>query len=157
MSSAWREFRKTGTDQTADRLRKLGLLIVDDEQSIVQSLGSVFSDTFDIHKASLPAEALEIFRRHQPRIVVSDQRMPGMTGIEMLRLIKEINPDTMCILVTGYADINVVVTALNEGLVWKYVTKPWDHAQLRQVVIDAGREYLSRAGNEAPSFSFLGH
>jgi DNA-binding NtrC family response regulator len=157
MSSAWREFRKTGNTQTADKLRKLGLLVVDDEQAIVQSLGDVFADTFDIHKTSSSAEALEIFRQHQPRIVVSDQRMPGMTGIELLRQIKEIQPDTMCILITGYADISVVVTALNEGLVWKYVTKPWDHALLRQIVLDAGREYLKRAGEDQQNYSFLGH
>ena len=157
MSSAWREFRKTGSVKTAEKLRKLGLLIVDDEQAIVQSLGDVFADTFDTFRTSSPAEALEIFRTHQPRIVVSDQRMPGMTGIELLRVIQQIQPDTVCILITGYADINVVVTALNEGLVWKYVTKPWEHEVLRQIVLDAGREYLRRAGDDERSYSFLGH
>jgi len=156
MTSAWREFQKSGGARTQERLRKLGLLIVDDEQAIVESLGDVFADTFEVCKAASPGKALELFRQHQPRIVVSDQRMPGMTGIEMLRQIKEIHPDTVAILITGYADINVVVTALNEGLVWKYVTKPWDHDLLRQLVLDAGREYLKRAGEEEKSYSFMG-
>lgn len=157
MSSAWREFQKTGTAHSQERLRKLGLLIVDDEQAIVESLGDVFADTFDIHKSASPAAALELFRHHQPRIVVSDQRMPGMTGIDLLRQIKDIHPDTVAILITGYADIHVVVTALNEGLVWRYVTKPWDHDLLRQLVLDAGREYLRRVGEEERSYSFMGH
>jgi response regulator RpfG family c-di-GMP phosphodiesterase len=79
-----------------------------------------------------------------------------MTGIEMLRQVKEINPDTMATLIPGYADINVVVTALNEGLVWKYVTKQWEHDLLRQLVLEAGREYLRRAGEDERSYSFMG-
>jgi serine/threonine-protein kinase len=157
MSSAWREFRATGNTRTADKLRRLGLLIVDDESAIVDSLGEVFADTFEIHKACSSAEAIELFRKHQPRLVVSDQRMPGMTGIELVRKVHEIHPDTVCILVTGYADINVVIAALNEGIVWKYLTKPWDHDLLRQLLLDAGREYLKRADEDERSYSFMGH
>ncbi len=155
--SSWREFRKTGSAGTPDRTRKLGLLVVDDEEAIVGALVDVFCEDFEIYRATSALEALRVFREHQPRVVLTDQRMPDMCGIELLRQVREINPDTVCMLLTGYSDINVVITALNEGLVWKYIPKPWDHDTLRKMVLEGAQEYLRRSGEAIPSFSFLGH
>jgi response regulator RpfG family c-di-GMP phosphodiesterase len=88
--------------------------------------------------------------------VVTDQRMPEMSGLELLRHIKEIDPSTVRILVTGYSDINVVIQALNEGLVWRYVTKPWDHGELRALVMAGARAYLKEHGLDAQAFRFDG-
>lgn len=159
MSSGWKTFRAQGTVPRAEQLRKLGLLIVDDERGIVDSLTEVFGATFDIHHSTSAAEALELFKEHTPKLVISDQRMPEMTGLELVRRIKEIQPSTVCILVTGYSDINVVVEALNEGLLWKYVAKPWDHEELRKLVMEGARRYLDDAGLDARGFglqAFLG-
>lgn len=155
--SSWKEFQKTGATSSSEKTKNLGLLVVDDESGIVKAISDVFEDAFVLYPATSAADALRLFREHQPRIVISDQRMPDMTGIELFRQIREINPDTVCILVTGYSDISVVITALNEGLVWKYVTKPWEHEALRQMVAEAAREWLRRAGEDEKTINnFLG-
>lgn len=159
MSSGWKTFRADGSLPRSEQLRKLGLLIVDDERDIVDSLTEVFGEAFDIHHSTSATEALELFKEHTPKLVISDQRMPNMTGLELVRRIKDIQPSTICILVTGYSDINVVVEALNEGLLWKYVAKPWDHDALRALVMEGARLYLEEAGLDERGFgirSFLG-
>jgi response regulator RpfG family c-di-GMP phosphodiesterase len=155
MGTSWRDFRKTGSVDTGEKLRKLGLLVVDDEEQIVASLRDVFASSFDIYSANSPEEGLRLFRELQPKIVLCDQRMPSMTGIELLRLIKDINPDTVRILVTGHSDIDVVVTALNEGLVWKYVSKPWSHDDLKKIVMQGAGEYLRKTGEDPGGYSFM--
>ena len=156
MSTGWKAFRAEGKIPQTEQIRKLGLLIVDDERGVVDSLREVFGSSFDIHHSTSATEALELFKSHTPKLVISDQRMPGMTGLELLRRIKDIQPDTLCILVTGYSDINVVVDALNEGLLWKYVAKPWDHDKLRDLVLDAARKYIKDNGLEEKSFGMHG-
>lgn len=156
MSNGWKTFREQGKVPQADELRKLGLLIVDDERGIVDSLREVFGGTFDIQHSTSSAQALELFKQHTPKLVLSDQRMPDMTGLELIRRLKDIQPDTVCILVTGYSDINVVVDALNEGLLWKYVAKPWDHDKLRGLVLEGARKYVKEAGLDARSYGMHG-
>ena len=155
MVASWQQFRKDGKLQTEDdKIRKLGLLVVDDESEIVQSLREVFAQHFEIYHSTSAEQALELFREHTPKIVLSDQRMPEMTGIELLRKIKEIHPSTRRILITGYSDINVVVDALNEGLLWKYVAKPWNHDELRKLVLLGAREYLREEGLDERAYGF---
>jgi len=156
MNAGWKAFRAQGTVPQAEQIRKLGLLIVDDERGIVDSLREVFGSTFDIQHSTSAPEALELFKEHAPKLVISDQRMPGMTGLELMRNIMEIQPSTVCILVTGYSDINVVVDALNEGLLWKYVAKPWDHEKLRSLVMEGARKYVKEAGLDERSYGMQG-
>ncbi|MBW2732121.1 MAG: response regulator [Deltaproteobacteria bacterium] len=156
MSTGWNAYRTKGTIPQADKIRKLGLLIVDDEQGIVESLREVFGGTFEIQHSTSATEALELFKEHTPKLVISDQRMPGMTGLELLRRVKEIQPSTISILVTGYSDINIVVEALNEGLLWKYVAKPWDHDKLRELVLQGARKYIKDAGLDEKAYGMQG-
>jgi len=159
MGEGWKEFRRDGRLPADDELRRLGLLVVDDESAIVETLGDVFREHFDIVQATTARAALELFKEHGPKLVITDQRMPEMSGLELLRRIKEIDPSTVRILVTGYSDITVVIEALNEGLVWRYVTKPWDHAELRALVLGGARAYLKAHGLDARAFrldGFLG-
>jgi DNA-binding NtrC family response regulator len=144
--TTWKDYKATGKLSDDERVRKLGLLIVDDEREIVDTLREVFANHFDIFHATSAKEALELFRANGPKLVITDQRMPEMTGLELLRQIKEIDPSTVRILVTGYSDIHTVVQALNEGLVWQYVAKPWDHEALRALVIKGARQHLRDAG-----------
>ena len=129
----WKEYKQTGKVQGGNKIATLGLLIVDDERGIVDSLTESFKGLMVVHPAYSPDEALEIFRDKDIHVVLSDQRMPEMTGVEMFAKMKNINPMPIRILITGYSDINVVIRGLNEGLMWKYVTKPWDPEELKNV------------------------
>lgn len=154
MSPSWNDYKKQGKLTESDQLKKLGLLVVDDESEIVDSLREVFARHFELHHSTSSAQALEIFKEHMPKIVITDQRMPEMSGIELLRNIKEINPSSIRILITGYSDINIVVDALNEGLVWKYIAKPWDHNELQDLVMKGARQYLREEGLQEREYSF---
>lgn len=154
MNGGWKEFRKTGKLTEEENIKKLGLLVVDDEAEIVESLRETFSRHFDIYHATSAPDALEQFKEHTPRLVISDQRMPEMTGIELLAKIKNIEPNTVRILLTGYSDINVVVDALNKDLLWKYVAKPWDYDKLKDMLLDAARHCIKEDNANAEDYGF---
>ncbi len=103
------------------------VLMVDDEQSILKALSRLMADLdVDLLTATNGAEALEILKGRPVSLIISDQRMPGITGVEFLQQSREVSPDSIRVLVTGYADIEVTVKAINEGAVQYYVNKPWD-------------------------------
>lgn len=144
--------RQRGGQVTREEaVRELGLLLVDDEPNILESLAELFRRHFVVHTAAGASEALAIMREHAPKVIVSDQRMPGTTGLELMAEIKELNPDTVRILLTGYSDINVVVKALNDGLLYKYLTKPWNREELVGTVLAGARQVLAASEGSAPS------
>ena len=126
--------------------RKLTLLIVDDEEEITKMLARLFRRDFNVVTATGGKDGLKKFDEHRPELILSDQRMRGMTGIEMLRAMKAKEPGTVRILITGFADIDVVIEALNHKLLHRYVTKPWDNNELIEIVKDAKGIYLKNAG-----------
>ena len=145
MSPSWKEFQETGklaSDQP-ERSRP-GMLVVDDESGIVESLTEMFQEHFEIFHTTSGNEALELFKRHTPKLVLSDQRMPEISGLDLMAQIKEISPDSIRILITGYSDINVAIRAINDELVYKYITKPWDHAELKELVLEAARQAVKQ-------------
>jgi DNA-binding NtrC family response regulator len=146
--SGWKEFKETGKLRPDEKLKNLGLLIVDDEEQIVSSLHETFANQFNVYSSSDPLKALEIFKQERPQLIISDQRMAKMTGIEFFEKIKEIDPLTVRILITGYTDINIVIEALNKELCWKYITKPWKLEELREIVIKAGSHHLASIGDQ---------
>jgi YesN/AraC family two-component response regulator len=146
---SWKEYQKTGVLGTENK-RTLTLLIVDDERGILNTLEESFRDMFKVHTANSGAEALQIFRDREVHLVLSDQRMPEMTGVELFSKLKAINPVPVRILITGYADINVVIRGLNEGLMWQYVTKPWDTEELKTLLRRAAQHYLKETQNDEP-------
>lgn len=133
-------------------MHHLGLLIVDDEPNLLETLQEVFRRHFVVYTARNAAEALGIVREHAPKLILCDQRMPGTTGIELLAQIKELQPDTVRMLLTGYSDINVVIQALNDGLLYKYLTKPWEQQELVSTVLAAANRYLRESQSPPPSF-----
>ncbi len=137
---SWKEYQKTGTLGNETK-QVLSLLIVDDERGILNTLEESFRDMFKVFTANSGTEALQIFRDNEINLVLSDQRMPEMTGVELFGKLKEINPTPVRILITGYSDINVVIRGLNEGLMWQYVTKPWDTEDLKALLRRAARHY----------------
>ncbi len=125
------------------RLRKpqRTLLLVDDEPNILASLKRLFRrDGHVIHTANSGPEGLDVLSKHKIDIIISDQRMPGMTGVEFLRAAKVNYPDTVRIVLSGYTELQSVTDAINEGAVYRFLTKPWEDEQLREH-IDKAFEY----------------
>lgn len=116
---------------------KPGLLVIDDELEIAKSLQRQFRRKYLVHIATSADEALQIMREQSIQIVISDQRMPGITGVEFFAHIKHSHPDTIRILLTGYADIDAVIDAINDGSIFRYLKKPWDRVEIERVLSDA--------------------
>jgi len=117
--------------------KKGRILFVDDEERILTALRSVFRRDHHVFTAVNGAEALEFVRRFSPHVVVSDQRMPGMTGIELLREVRQIAPGAVRILLTGYSDLAAIVGSINEGEVYRFISKPWENENIRRVIGEA--------------------
>jgi response regulator RpfG family c-di-GMP phosphodiesterase len=127
------------------RPAKLKALFVDDEPMILEGLSQLFDMTYDVYTACSGQEAID-YARQTPdlAIVVSDQRMPGLKGIDVLRAIKEISPDTIRILLTGFADADAILDSVNVGEVFRYVRKPWNPDELTALLSLAAATYLDR-------------
>ncbi len=110
------------------------ILFVDDEPNVLLSLTELFRDERP-YTAQRAKDALEILRKHpEIDVIVTDQRMPTMTGVEFLREAKKINPIAIRILLTGYSDLNEVLGSVNTGEVYRYILKPWDVDKLRSTI-----------------------
>jgi len=118
------------------------LLIVDDEPEVLASLRSLFRRDYKVLTAERGEQALDILRLGtEVHVVITDQRMPGMTGVELLSRVREEFPDVIRLMMTGYADVNSVVNAVNEGSVYRYIGKPWDPDELASVIRQAFERY----------------
>lgn len=117
------------------------ILLVDDEPEILFSLRGLLRHDFEVHTAAGGAEALAILRQHPIHLIMSDQRMPGMTGVELLRQAQGECPEAIRIIFTGYADIKAVVDGVNQGRIYRYLTKPWDPEELVVVLRQACEHY----------------
>jgi len=117
--------------------RKARILFVDDEERIVSALRSVFRAHYHVFTATNGPEALEFVRKFQPHVVVSDQRMPEMTGVELLRRVKALAPNTVRMLLTGYSDLAATVGSINDGEVFRFISKPWDNQEIQKTVAEA--------------------
>ncbi len=125
-SSLASDTRGTGNDPT--------ILFVDDERRVLSSMRATFRRGYNVLLANSGAEALQLFEEHAIDVVVSDQRMPAMTGVEMLAQVRERWPSTMRILLTGYADLQAIEASINEAEVFRYLMKPCPAADLRAAV-----------------------
>ncbi|MGR3179026.1 MAG: response regulator [Candidatus Anammoxibacter sp.] len=119
----------------ADEKRRT-ILCVDDEEDITNTLKDTFMDLYDVKTAKDGKEGLEVFNASEIDLVISDQRMPEMTGSELLKAVNERKPICKKILLTGYADIDAAIDAINKGSVDKYFNKPWDEDELLASVAD---------------------
>lgn len=131
------------------------ILFVDDEQRVLTSMRAMFRRDYEVHLASSGAEALALLREQAFDVVVSDQRMPEMTGVELLREARALAPKSMRILLTGYADLAAIEAAINDSEVFRYLMKPCPREQLKETIalaVDAVRGMSSAAadGADAP-------
>ena len=117
--------------------RKFDVLVVDDEEDNLDAFRFSFRRSFTLHYAIGGQAALERLRTLDAAVIVSDQRMPGMNGIELLERAKQIRPDAVGILLTAYADLDVLIHAVNSGAVDRYIQKPWDSKELSIVLRQA--------------------
>ena len=116
------------------------LLLVDDEESILSSLKRVFRrDGYRVFTATGGLQGLEILASNHVDVIISDQRMPHMTGVEFLRQVKSLYPETVRISLSGYTELHSITEAINEGAIYKFLTKPWDDDHLRANVVEAFR------------------
>src|SRR5438876_9853498 len=113
------------------------ILVVDDEPEILYSLRGLLRREFEVHSAESAREAMEILKARPVHVVMTDQRMPEMTGVELLRQVQGEWPDAIRMVFTGYADIKAVIDAINHGRIFRYITKPWDPDELRSVLRQA--------------------
>lgn len=133
------------------------LLLVDDEENILNTLYRLLRrDGYHILRTTSPREALKLLARHTVGVVVSDQRMPEMQGVDFLRKVKEIHPDTVRIVLSGYTELKSVTDAINEGAVYKFITKPWDENALRDDVRAAFQHYEIGRENQRLSARLAG-
>ena len=118
---------------TGNELPKL--LVVDDEEAILETMALTFEDDYQVVTSSDARRALELLAEHAPvAVVITDQRMPNMTGSELLAQVYARYPETSRIILTGFADMGSTVDAINDGHVYAYVNKPWETDELKQVV-----------------------
>jgi len=118
-------------------LSKFPVLVVDDESDNLDAFRFTFGKTFTLHLAGSGEEALGLARGHDVAVVVTDQRMPRMTGLELLRAVRDVRPDAIGIIVTAFTDVDVLIESINLGRIYRYVTKPWDSKELRGILIQA--------------------
>lgn len=117
------------------------IMIVDDEPANLRTLERLFRPDYQVVTAPSGAEALALLERHDVALLISDQRMPAMTGIELMIKTVAIRPQMVKILLTGYTDVGALIDALNSGLVYHYLTKPWNNDDLRLTVSRALEHY----------------
>jgi len=120
---------------------KIVILYVDDEENNLISFKATFRIKYKVFTAISGDEAMKILEQNNIEIIITDQRMPNMTGVEFLEKVLVKYPDTMRILLTGYTDMAAVVDAINKGKIFHYLTKPWDETELEMTINRAHEAY----------------
>ncbi len=124
------------------------ILIVDDEEAILETMTFTFMDVYEVITTSDSRRALDLMDEHGPiAVVITDQRMPEMTGVELLEKVYERYPDTVRIILTGFADSENAIRAINDGHVYAYINKPWEPDELKAIVRRAVEHYELAAEN----------
>lgn len=130
----------SNTASATGALQKRTLLLVDDEENILTSLRRLLRrEGYEILAANGGERGLALLEQHRVDVILSDQRMPNMTGVEFLRRVKESYPDTVRMVLSGYTEFRSITDAINEGAIYKFLTKPWDDEQLRANIAEAFR------------------
>jgi DNA-binding NtrC family response regulator len=118
------------------------VLLVDDERNVLSALRrALFDDPYEIMTASSAEEALEIMKPHSFKVVISDERMTGMQGVDFLARVRVLSPETVRILLTGHGTMEAAMKAVNRGGIYRFFTKPWNDLEIRFAVRSAVEKY----------------
>ncbi|HWE29282.1 MAG TPA: sigma-54 dependent transcriptional regulator, partial [Polyangia bacterium] len=123
------------------------VLVVDDEPDNLDAFRFNFKRVFQIHTAGSGDEALALLKAHDIAIIVTDQRMPKMTGLEFLKAARAVRPDAVGIILTAFTDVDVLIESINLGHVYRYITKPWDAKEVKGVLTQAIERFHLRRDN----------
>ena len=124
------------------------ILYIDDEENNLTSFKSTFRRDYHIHVASSGEQALEIMEKHNIQVVITDQRMPDMSGIEFLEKIVPLYPDCMRMIMTGFSDMDAIIQAINKGNIYRYISKPWNREDLKITIDSALEVYNLKSQNK---------
>jgi response regulator RpfG family c-di-GMP phosphodiesterase len=130
-------------------MTKATVLFVDDEERIVNLLKIMFRSTYNVLTATNGYDALKMMQSQQVHVLVSDQRMPEMMGIDLLTKARDLSPNTMRLLLTGYSDLAAIVGSVNDGEVFRFLNKPWDQDEIKSIIADAANIALATAASAA--------
>jgi response regulator RpfG family c-di-GMP phosphodiesterase len=128
-------------------MTKATVLFVDDEERIVNLLKIMFRSTYNVLTATNGYDALKMMQSQHVHVLVSDQRMPEMMGIDLLTKARDLSPNTMRLLLTGYSDLAAIVGSVNDGEVFRFLNKPWDQDEIKSIIADAASIALSTAAS----------
>jgi DNA-binding NtrC family response regulator len=121
--------------------KKHTLLVVDDEADVCDSVHDLLRREFKVLRAKNAEEGLQLMRENEVHIIMTDQRMPKVTGVELLTDIRLGHPQAVRMLFTGYADLDSIIAAINQGHIFKFLKKPWQPEDLEAAVREAASEY----------------
>ncbi|MBX2875544.1 MAG: response regulator [Saprospiraceae bacterium] len=124
------------------------ILYVDDEEDNLIAFKAVFRRHFQVHLAQSGQDALALLDQQNIDLIISDQRMPKMTGVELLEQVRERFPDIIRMVLTGYSDVQAIIDAINKGKIYHYITKPWDVDELKIIMENALETYLLKKRNK---------
>lgn len=120
------------------------VLYLDDEEHNLTAFRAAFRRDFHVHVTTMPSEAVRILQEHPIEVVISDQKMPDISGVEFFEMIMADHPDPVRMLLTGHADIDAVIDAINKGRIYKYISKPWNETELKRLVNEASELFQAR-------------
>lgn len=121
--------------------RRHTLLVIDDEMDVCDSVHDLLRRDFNVLKARSADEGLKLMKEHEVHIIMTDQRMPKGTGVELLTTAFRGQPHAIRMLFTGYADLDSIIQAINQGHIFKFLKKPWQPSELEEAVAEAAAEY----------------
>jgi len=136
-------------DSASPVQRKPRVLIVDDEENILASLRRLLRrEPYELVSASSAQEALRVMESGPVQLIITDYRMPGMTGTELLHEVQRRWPDTLRIVLSGYSEVKAIISAINEGAIYKFISKPWNDEEIKLNVRRALEQYALQVENE---------
>ena len=118
-------------------VKQANILVVDDEERILSALKSLFRMRYNVFVTTDGHQALDFIKNQKIHVIISDQRMPIMPGVELLRQARDISPSSVRILLTGYSDLASIVGSINDGEVYRFISKPWNNQELQQIIAEA--------------------
>src|SRR5205814_1772970 len=121
--------------------KKHTLLVIDDEPDVCDSVHDLLRREFNVLRAKNAEEGFKLMRENEVHIIMTDQRMPKVTGVELLTRVRQGHPQAVRMLFTGYSDLDSIIAAINQGHIFKFMKKPWQPAELEESVREAALEY----------------